>query len=281
MTTPSILLSPPDFFEVTYAINPWMTPGDHVDVELAKTQWQNLKTAIEATGAEVKVAPPAKGLPDMVFTANAGIVNTLPSGKKVVVLASYKFEERQPEEPLMAAWFEANGYTVYKMPRTSTFEGMGDALAWTAPDGKVHVFSGYPIRTSESAHAFIAEHTGLTVHSIELVDPRYYHVDVCMCPTDLGDLIVYPPAFSDQGWAKIQSVVPADKLLVVNDTDANLFACNAVSVGKHIILNGSDKAKPVDIIGRLEAKGYTVTCVDMSEFLKSGGSCKCLTLRLG
>jgi N-dimethylarginine dimethylaminohydrolase len=263
---PVILMSPPDFFEVAYAINPWMTAGDTVDLDLAKHQWGNLKAAIEAAGAEVKLAPPAQGLPDMVFTANSGVVHG-----KDVVLCHYKHPERQPEEPHMQAWFEQNGFTVHKLPEGVTFEGMGDALIWNDI-----IFSGYRQRTDIAAHNWITKYLKLPVLSIELPDPKFYHVDVCMCPTDLGDFIYYPGAFDAYGLQVIEAHIPAEKRLVVQASEANLFACNAVSVGSTLILNkGANTLK-----AELEGRGYTVVEVDMSEFLKAGGSCKCLTLRI-
>ena len=37
-------------------------------------QWNNLKSTIEEAGAEVKVVPPVEAYPDLVFTANSGII---------------------------------------------------------------------------------------------------------------------------------------------------------------------------------------------------------------
>ena len=272
MNKPCILLSPPDFFEVTYAINPWMDTANPVDVPKAQQQWQGLKAAIQQAGADVKEAPPKQGLPDMVFTANAAFVN----GQKALI-ACYKFPERQPEETLMKTWFEGEGYETVTLPRTATFEGSGDALKWVAPDGTLHVFSGYGPRSSQAAHTVLQdEFPEVTLHSIELIDERYYHVDVCMCPTDKGDFIYYPAALSPASQALVASVVPEEKRITVSEADAAQFGCNAVSINDHIIVHSG----ATGLKAQLEAKGYTVLTVDMSEFLKSGGSCKCLTLRL-
>jgi N-dimethylarginine dimethylaminohydrolase len=264
---PQILMCPPTFFKVEYAINPWMTPDGTVDLDLAKQQWQNLKQAIENAGAEVLTCPPVDGLPDMVFTANAGVVHN-----KNVVLAQYKHPERQPEAGYMNTWFQENGYNVQALPEGVFFEGMGDALIW---DGII--FSGYRMRTHINAHNWITSHLRLPVLSIELIDPKFYHVDVCMCPTDLGDFIYYPGAFDAYGLAVIEAQIPENKRILISGADANQFACNAVSVGKHIIFHSGASAH---LIHQLETRGYVVHTVDMSEFLKSGGSCKCLTLRL-
>jgi N-dimethylarginine dimethylaminohydrolase len=264
---PQILMCPPTYFDVEYAINPWMTQGDKVDTAKAMQQWQAMKDAIETLGgAEVKLAPAIEGLPDMVFTANAAVTYN-----GVAVIASYRYPERQPEEDHMEAWFKANGHTTYRLPRNVHFEGHGDALKWNGI-----LFSGYRQRTSIAAHGFLTAYTGLPVVSLELIDPRYYHVDVCMCPTDAGDFIYYPGAFDEYGLKVIEATVPEEKRIVVDEDEAAQFACNAVSIGKTLVLNeGAPK-----LTATMKARGYTVVAIDMSEFIKSGGSCKCCTLRL-
>lgn len=264
--SPKILMCPPTYFDVTYAINPWMTQGAQVDTALAYQQWDNLKSAIEAAGAEVLLAPAVEGLPDMVFTANCAVVN----GKKAV-LCSYRFPERQGEEPHMEAYLSSLGYDILKLPRDISFEGSGDALTYNGT-----IFSGYKTRTHIAAHGYITAHLGMPVLSVEMADPRFYHVDVCMCPTDRGDFIYFPGAFDEYGLRVIRANVPEDRLIEVSAVEAEAFACNAVSVNDTIIIN--DGAP--ELTKTLEAKGYKVVAIDMSEFIKSGGSCKCCTLRL-
>ena len=72
-----------------------MVAGVSVDLDLAKDQWNNLKSTIEKAGAEVKVVPPSEEYPDLVFTANSGIIND-----KNVLIANFKYEERRGEEKL-------------------------------------------------------------------------------------------------------------------------------------------------------------------------------------
>lgn len=263
---PSILMSPPDYFTVDYAINPWMEGVGDVDLELAKQQWKNLYDAIEAAGAKMYTLDPVKGLPDLVFTANFAFVY----GDQAVT-AHYKHPERQGEEPYGQKWLTDHGYEVTTLPETVYFEGSGDALIW-----KDRVFSGYKMRSSLAAHSFLSAASGLPVMSLELSDPKFYHVDVCLCPLTNDYLIWYPDAFDEYGQAVIKANVPEEKRIVVSAEEANKFACNAVSVGDTVIFNkGSD-----ELAAKLTAKGFKPVMVDMSEFLKAGGSCKCLTVRL-
>ena len=96
----TVLMGAPDHFKVEYSINPWMDADVEVDIDLAKEQWSNLKKAIESAGAEVKVVPANEDLPDLVFTANSGIIN----GNDVLI-ANFKFQERQGEEAVFENWY--------------------------------------------------------------------------------------------------------------------------------------------------------------------------------
>lgn len=263
---PHILMSPPDYFTVEYAINPWMVKGG-VDCELAKRQWENLYNAItKKAGAEVHLIDPVKGLPDLVFTANAAFVY-----KDTAIIAHYKYRERQPEEPFCKEWFEQHGYRVVTMPDDLYFEGAGDALIW-----QDRVFAGYKTRTDILSHHIITQETGLPVLSLELIDSRFYHIDVCICPLADGHFIYYPEAFDEYGLRVIHSNVPESKLIAVTSEEACRFACNTVNIGNTVIFNqGSDRLAEV-----LVYKGFEVIQVDLSEFLKAGGSSKCLTLRI-
>lgn len=265
-STPHILMSPPDFFTVAYAINPWMTPGA-VDVDLAKRQWDTLYNAItQQAGAKVHLLPPVDGLPDLVFTANAAFVH-----KDVAIIAHYKHPERQPEEPYSTAWFKQNGYRTVTLPEDLYFEGAGDALIW-----QDRVFAGYKTRTDILSHHAITQETGLPVLSMELIDNRFYHIDVCVCPLENGYFIYYPGAFDEYGLRVIEANIPEDKRIPVTAEEAAQFACNAVNIGNTVIFNqGSER-----LAAALHAKGFQVIQVNLSEFLKSGGSAKCLTLRV-
>ncbi len=266
--TPKILMCPPDYFTVEYAINPWMKEAGPCDVELAKKQWDSLYQAItKQAKADVHLMEPVKGLPDLVFTANAAFVY----GDKAII-AHYKFEERQGEEPHCEKWFADHGFKTFTMPSGITFEGAGDALIW-----QDRVFAGYKTRTDIASHSFITTQTGLPVLSLELISQRFYHIDVCICPLYDGHFIYYPNAFDAYGRSVIEANIPKDKLIPVTDEEAAHFACNTVAINDTVIFNqGSHR-----LADELKSRGFNVIQVDMSEFLKSGGSSKCLTLRIG
>lgn len=268
----TILMCPPDYFTVDYVINPWMRPGT-VDRDLARRQWETLKTAIETqAGAQVEVLSPVEGLPDLVFTANAAFVH-----ERKAILARYRHPERQGETPYCEAWFQANGYETFHVAEGVSFEGAGDALKWLAPGAeKPLVFAGYRTRTDIISHNDISRITGLSVLSMELATDAFYHIDVCICPMENGVFLYYPEAFDSYGLTVIEENVHESLRVPITLEEAQHFSGNAVNIGDTVIYNqGSPR-----ITEALRAKGLNVIELDLSEFLKSGGSAKCLTLRI-
>lgn len=262
-----ILMCPPDHYEVDYVINPWMEGNVHRSSQSeAVSQWQGLHAAL-AEHANVDLVKPAKGWPDMVFTANAGLV----LGDKAV-LSRFFHPERQGEEPFFKAWFEDNDFEVYELPRSQPFEGAGDALF---DRGSGTLWAAYGFRSELDSHAYIAQWLDVEVLSLRLIDPRFYHLDTCFCPLDGGDLLYYPPAFDAYSNALIERRIPADRRIVVPEPDAVNFACNAVSLGDVIVMNQITSELENKILDR----GYRVVQTPLTEFLKAGGAAKCLTLR--
>jgi len=269
MTQPvRILMCAPQHYDVDYVINPWMEGNIHRSSrDRAQAQWEQLHTLLKEH-ATVELVPPQPGWPDLVFTANAGLVLD-----DTVVLSRFLHPERQGEEPHFQQWFADHGYTVKTLPKSLPFEGAGDALFDRAGGW---LWAGYGFRTELDSHPYLAQWLDVEVLSLRLIDRRFYHLDTCFCPLNNGDLLYYPPAFDTYSNHLIERRVPADQRLAVDEVDAVNFACNAVNVDQTIILNSaSDRLKHT-----LEARGFTVVETPLNEFLKAGGAAKCLTLRL-
>jgi lysine-ketoglutarate reductase/saccharopine dehydrogenase-like protein (TIGR00300 family) len=262
------LMCPPTHYDVDYVINPWMEGNLHRSTKaVAAAQWQQLQGVL-AGHARVEQLEPQPGLPDLVFTANAGVVVD-----DRVVLARFFHPERQGEEPWFQSWFESQGYRVTLLPADLPFEGAGDALLDRSGGW---LWAGYGFRSELAAHPLLAEALAVEVLSLRLMDERFYHLDTCFCPLSDGTLLYYPPAFDFYSNRLIETRVPAAKRLVVGEADALAFACNAVNVGRSVILNQASAG----LRQQLETRGYDVVETPLSEFLKAGGAAKCLTLRL-
>jgi ornithine--oxo-acid transaminase len=261
-------MCPPTHYEVDYVINPWMAGNVHRSSrQRATQQWDQLHSALRQI-AEVKLVEPQPGSPDMVFTANAGLVRD-----GIVALSSFHHRERQGEEPHFRRWFSESGFSVRDISRATPFEGEGDALF--EADGS-RLWAGYGPRTRQDSHRRLTELWGVPVLSLRLVDPRFYHLDTCFCPLSNGDVMYYLPAFDRESQLRIEARYSRKQRIPVSEPDALRFACNAVNVGRTILLNTVSE----ELSAELELRGFQVVQVDLTEFLKAGGAAKCLVLRL-
>jgi N-dimethylarginine dimethylaminohydrolase len=259
-----VLMCPPDYYGVYYEINPWMRVARPADHERACRQWQDLVELYHRLGVRIHLLEPVEGLPDMVFTANAGVLD----GDRAVV-SRFRPPERQGEEPYLERWFADQGYTVLRLPEGLHFEGSGDAKFFGGT-----LYGGYPIRSDRAAQARVGELLGAPVETLRLRDPQFYHLDTCFAVLRPDLVMYYPPAFAPASRRKI-AALPAEKI-AVTDEDARDFACNCVVFGDEIVLN---RASPA-LERALGERGFRVHRVDVSEFLKAGGGTGCLTLVL-
>ena len=263
-----ILMCAPQHYDVDYVINPWMEGNIHRSSrDRAQEQWEQLHQHLKEY-AIVELVEPQPGWPDMVFTANAGLVLG-----DTVVLSRFFHPERQGEEPHFQQWFADQGYTVKTLPQSLPFEGAGDALLDRTGEW---LWAGYGFRSELDSHPYLAQWLDVEVLSLRLIDRRFYHLDTCFCPLTNGDLLYYPPAFDTYSNHLIERRIPAGKRIPVDEVDAVNFACNAVNVDATIILNSASE----DLKRILMARGLTVVETPLTEFLKAGGAAKCLTLRL-
>lgn len=261
-------MCPPDHYDVDYVINPWMEGNIHKSSrDRAVEQWHNLHHILK-DHTMVDLVAPQPGWPDMVFTANAGLVLG-----DTVVLSRFFHKERQGEEPHFKQWFEDKGYTVYELPKDLPFEGAGDALL--DREGR-WLWAGYGFRSELDSHPYLAKWLDIEVVSLRLMDERFYHLDTCFCPLNGGYLLYYPPAFDAYSNRLIEMRVPQEKRIAIEEADAANFACNAVNIDSVVVMNkASDNLKK-----RLVAAGFQVIETSLTEFLKAGGAAKCLTLRV-
>jgi N-dimethylarginine dimethylaminohydrolase len=278
MTAPRFLMCPPRHFAVSYAINPWMQPGDWSRAAgtlaaAARRQWQGLHNTLAGLGATFELMPPAPGVPDLVFTANAAVVLD-----RVALLARFRHGERQAEEPHFAAAFAAlqqRGVIdeVRRLPPGLVLEGAGDCVHDATRD---LFWLGYGPRSDVASRAAVADMFGREVVALELADARFYHMDTALCPLPGGEILFVPQAFTAAGRDVIVARAGAQSLIAVGDGDAQALAANAVAVGRHLVMSACSAA----LRARLHERGYVVITTPLSAFLRSGGAAFCLTLRL-
>jgi len=263
-----ILMCPPDFFGVAYVINPWME--GHLattDSLLARQQWDRLRNEISKF-ADVLLQPPQPGLPDIVFTANAGLV----LDNKIIV-SRFRNVERRGEEPHDYRWFQDKGFDILDWPQEVAFEGAGDALF---DRGQDLLWVGHGFRSDAKAPAILEKLLGRKTQILNLIDPRFYHLDTCLCPLEGGYLLYYPGAFDQQSLEAIEKHVDEKKRIPVDEADAMTFCCNAVDLEGHVLTNKASEKLQNSLI----KAGFKPIITPLSEFMKAGGGAKCLTLKL-
>jgi len=275
---PNLLMVDPSHYEVAYVINPWMKPGawnENREGHYREAQAASaaLHEALAAAGAQVMMMPGAPGLPDMVFPANAAVVLD-----RRALVARFRFPERRGEEPLFLRAFQsfkARGLLdeVAQYPEGCFQEGAGDAI-WD--DTRQLLWCGYAQRSVQESLQVTRDFFNVAVVPLELVSPRFYHLDTCFLALSGGEIVFYPPAFSDAGKAQMRAVAGKDNLIEASDEDAQGFCVNAVNFGREIVM-----ARPQDgLRARLTERGYHVTGVELDPFILSGGGAYCMTLRL-
>jgi N-dimethylarginine dimethylaminohydrolase len=257
------LMCRPTYFAVDYAINPWMDPTAPVDTELAVAQWSTLLETYQRLGFVVDLIDPIAGLPDMVFAANGA---TVVDGK--VLGSAFRYPERAAEGPAYLGWFAAEGFETHEAKWVN--EGEGDFLL-----AEGFLLAGTGFRTELGAHAQAQELFGRPVVTLQLVDPRFYHLDTAL--TVLGGpagVAYLPAAFSPGSQAVLRRLFP--DAILAEEADAAVLGLNAVSDGHRVVL----PAQATRLVRTLESRGYQPIGVDLSELRKAGGGPKCCTLEV-
>ena len=256
------VMTRPTFFSVEYAINPWMDTTTRVDAERAVAQWEDLYETYRRLGHTVDLVEPVPGLPDMVYAANAGLIVN-----GAAIVARFKHAERDGESAAYAAWMDRRGHAPVATHHVN--EGQGDLLVVGSM-----ILAGTGFRTDPQAHVEVATLTGMPVVSLELVDPRFYHLDTALTVLDDTTIAYYPPAFTDRARTQLQQLFP--DAIEVSSTDAYVLGLNAVSDGCHVV----HPAQATGFAEQLYHAGFHPIGVDLSELLKGGGSVKCCTLEV-
>jgi N-dimethylarginine dimethylaminohydrolase len=262
------LMCRPTHFAVTYKINPWMDPSAPYDTALAIRQWESLVGAYEKLGHELDFVDPLPGLPDMVFAANGG---TVVDGK--MYTAQFRHAERADEAPAYRDWAERAGFEVHEAKHVN--EGEGDLLV-----AGEYLLAGTGFRTSHAAHLEAQELFGLPVISLNLVDPRFYHLDTAIAVLNgsngeqPANIAYLPEAFSPGSQAVLRKLYP--NAVIANIADGEVLGLNAVSDGHNVVL----PVQATHLSEELRKAGYNPVGIDISELRLAGGGPKCCTLEL-
>jgi N-dimethylarginine dimethylaminohydrolase len=266
--TPTYLMCSPQWYDVDYVINPWMAGNLHrPSRDVAFAQWRELHAQLQRF-ADVRLIPAVAGSPDMVFVGHAALVQ-----HGIAAISSFAHPQRQIEEAPVRRWLEEHGFLMWETPRETAFEGEGDVLF--DADGR-HLWAAHGVRTCRHCHRHIADAWHVEVTSLHLVDPRFYHLDTCFAVLEGGYVLYFPEAFDTKSLEAIEAAYAEEKRIAVTEAEATAFACNVIDIGKTLLMG----KVPTDLGERLERLGFEVIQIELSEFLRGGGSAKSLALRL-
>ena len=258
----TLLMCRPDFFTVSYRINPWMHPQIPTDTALAVAQWEVLYRTYRQLGFAVHLIDPIAGLPDMVYAANGGFVID-----NVAYGASFTYPQRQPEGPAYLDWFRSNGFEV-RAPQYVN-EGEGDFLLVGDT-----ILAGTGFRSASDSHGEVGAIFGREVVTLNLVNPNFYHLDTAVSVLDDSNIAYLPSAFDAAGLAILTELFP--DAVIVTEADAAVLGLNSFSDGYNVVI--ADRAH--GFASQLHERGYNPIGVDLSELLRGGGGVKCCTLEL-
>lgn len=270
----------PDYFDIVDVKNVHMQGHiGNTDKAQVNAQWQSLKDAYDALLTnkvldEVSVIPGAPGCEDMVFCANQTLPWKMEDGSEVVVMSRMRHESRQREVPYFEEFFKNKGFKPLHFNNVKMFEGMGDVIPHP---GKRLLYGGYGHRTTAEAYDELAQMLQTPVVALELINPKFYHLDTCFVPLSKDSVMLCKEAFTEDGLAMIRQLFT--KVYYIPEYEAEkYFSLNAHAFDAHgtktaILQKGS--AITVDV---LKQEGYNVVEIETGEFMKSGGSVFCMKM---
>jgi N-dimethylarginine dimethylaminohydrolase len=257
------LMCPPTHFAVRYSINPWMDLDAPVDVARANAQWQELYDLLVGLGHVVELMPAPPDLPDTVFTANGGIV----IGDRGLV-PRFRHAERAGESAHFARMMTELGVAEVRQARFVN-EGEGDFLL----TGE-RILAGTGLRSDPRAVDEVADYFGRPVTALELVDPRFYHLDTALARLDPDTVTYWPGAFAPASQRVLAELFPS--AIVATEGEAAALALNMVSDASTVIMTTDCDS----LAERIADRGFSVLRLSMDELRKAGGGAKCCVLEL-
>lgn len=257
------LLCPPTYFNIEYEINPWMHIENKVTPNSVNEEYTLLKQTYLELSVQILEIPPQKGLPDMVYTANLGFAKD-----NIFIVANFKFPQRQKESIYSEQFFSKLGFEIKKLPPEIPWEGEGDFLK----AGNKY-FMGHGKRSSLKAKDYLSEILQGQVVPLKLIDPYFYHLDMCFFPLDANTVTINPRSFEPEGVETIRQHFKT--VIETSPEDNQTMACNAEIVGNTIVVAESLSQELKDKYGAL---GYKTKELPMYQYIKGGGSIKCLSL---
>lgn len=238
------------------------------NVQIAQAQHKELVQAYENFGVRVHWIAPEPELPMQVYSRDSSVMT--PYGAVITAMANWW---RRGENYAAIRAYEALGIPIYDMVTAGTFEG-GDFNV--IEEGCVLIGCGGARTQEEGARqveAWFAKEGWET--RLAFFDEYYVHIDLMVVPVaeklTAVCLDCTEPAIVD--WLKAKG----HEIIDVPFRDTMELGCNFMSLGRDRVIA---PAVSRTLVGKLEALGFDVAVVDMSEISKTGGGIHCMAQAL-
>jgi N-dimethylarginine dimethylaminohydrolase len=268
-------MSRPDYFTISEARNPFSHHKVPVDLPVALQQWSNLCAVFQRVGLTISQLDPYPNADDMCFTASQAFAGIDREDCSFAVPSRMLHRGRPDEVEHFVRWYSQQGYRILdlELEDEEFIEGASDLL-WN-PDWK-SIWAGFGHRSTRAAvdqFAVFMGAMGFEVRKLELVDPHFFHLNLCLAPLSPEAVLIYPGAFAPETLALIRHWA---ETFEVSREEALQFVCNGVAVnGYYITPRLTHRLEQV--LGR---EGIEPIVVEVSEFEKAGGSIAALKMLL-
>lgn len=261
-------------YRVAWRINPNMNVGA-ASPERAVVQHDTFVSQLRNLGANVKPVAFVHGAYDSVFVKDSAVVVRRRGGLHAL-LTQPRYRERNMEQSARRQALAAMGATVHAPPATPLEGGDVVVRAGRSGTGVTGAFLGTGFRSVAESAPALERFFGARVATLELRDPRLYHLDMALAVVAEDLVLVCEEALSPRSMARLRSMFHADALVRVSLEDALRFAVNVVALGREVVV-GSDVPR---VRHALRARGYRTHVVDLDQFHHAGGSAACLIARV-
>jgi len=286
----AVVLASPDFYNVTYSINPLTSIKEPLDKEKAMKQFEQLKNHfikhnIKVHVLDAKKADPDGQFPDLVFVSNSALIlRGWPT--KVAILSRYANPERRGEELKVGAYLrDTLGYKVISLPEEENlyYEGQGDSRwshngkdLWLCYGTGRTTKSGITaVRNAILKEALEANWMPPTIHSLHIIEPATYHLDLCFLPLLNLKVILHEASFSAESKKEIRDHFGKENVL--NVPLNFMYACNSLWLNnKHLLVPKLANSKKWMYSG----SNMKIHHLDVDSFHLAGGSVSCMVLAL-
>jgi dimethylargininase len=231
-------------------------PRPRIDVGLARLQHAEYCAALRTAGLDLIVLPPDEEHPDACFVQDTAVIYN-----DLAVLGRFGVESRQGEqEGIRLALQERKRVVDLRTP--ATLEG-GDVLRVGS-----RFFVGLSVRTNRAGYAQLRELLELEGAAVEALPvPTGLHLLSGCCY--LGNSVLLATEVN----AALPSLAGLD-IITVSAEEAS--AANALAIGSLVILPAGNPLTEAQI----QARGFRVLPVSLTEFAKADGGVTCLALLL-